>query len=77
MGMTITEIVMLRQLYAQAQLTELRGDGEVEIRWIAIPEEYTPPVGTGEYFDETSMRGLSAEGQRLGADPGSWTATSP
>ena len=77
MSMGAAEIVAIRQLYALAEITKLRGDGDVEVRWIALPEDFKVPDGGGEFFDQAAMRGMSEEGQRLGADPTSWMTTSP
>lgn len=65
----------LRHLYALAELSELRGDGRIEVRWVAIPQSWRPPVGG--YFVNESMNALADEGMRLGADPQSWKLLPP
>ena len=72
-----TEVIALRGLFAMADITRMRGDGEVEVRWIAIPEGFVEPGSTKKLFDKATMRALSDEGKRLGGDPGSWNTTSP
>lgn len=70
------QVVSLRQLYAMAELNELRGLGQVEVRWIAINE----PLKDGVFpkvFDNKEMRRLSNLGERLGRDQNSWNLTSP
>ena len=70
------QVVSLRQLYAIAELNELRGLGQVEVRWIAINE----PLEDGVFpkiFDNHEMRRLSDLGERLGRDPNSWNVVSP
>ena len=70
------QVVSLRQLYAIAGLNELRGLGQVEVRWIAINE----PLEDGVFpkiFDNHEMRRLSDLGERLGRDPNSWNVVSP
>ena len=69
------EAIALRHLYALAEATKLRGDGDVEVRWVAIPQTWRPP--NDQFFDEATMRQLSDEGRRLGADPKSWNTTAP
>ena len=69
------EAIALRHLYALAEATRLRGDGEVEVRWVAVPPTWKPL--DDEPFDGATMRALSDEGQRLGADPASWKTTAP
>ena len=68
-------VVALRHLYAMAEVTRLRGDGEVEVRWAAIPNSWKPPVEG--IFKQETMRSLSDLGMTLGKDPSSWHAESP
>lgn len=70
------EVMALRELYAQAELTRLRGHGEVEVRWIAI-EESLPTSAFPDIFEESQMRALSDLGRRVGTDPNSWNTESP
>jgi hypothetical protein len=70
-----SEAIALRHLYALAEATRLRGDGDVEVRWVAIPPSWKPL--NDERFDQATMRDLSDEGMRLGADPNSWNTTPP
>ena len=68
-------MIALRHLYAIAEATKLRGGGEVEVRWVAVPQTWkTTKVG---YFDKEKMRELSDEGRRLGADPQAWMTKAP
>lgn len=69
------EAIALRHLYALAEATKLRGDGEVEVRWVAVPQTWRPL--NDQFFDEATMRQLSDEGRRLGADPKSWNTKAP
>jgi hypothetical protein len=69
------EAIALRHLYALAEATRLRGDGDVEVRWVAIPRSWKPL--NDEHFDQATMRNLSDEGMRLGADPNSWHTSPP
>lgn len=69
------EAIALRHLYTIAEATKLRGDGDVEVRWIAIPQTWKPP--NDRPFDKETMRLLSDEGRRLGADPDSWMTKAP
>lgn len=67
--------VALRHLYAMAEITKLRGDGDVEVRWTAIPNTWKAPVEG--IFKEETMRSLSDLGMKLGKDPSSWHAEAP
>jgi hypothetical protein len=69
------EAIALRHLYALAEATTLRGDGDVEVRWVAVPQTWTPLNDAP--FDAETMRLLSDEGRRLGADPGAWMTKAP
>jgi predicted patatin/cPLA2 family phospholipase len=67
--------VALRHLYAMAEVTRLRGDGETEVRWVAIPNSWKAPVEG--IFKEPTMRSLSDLGRAMGRDPASWKTESP
>ena len=73
---TSGEITSLRHLYALAEITRLRGDGEVEVRWIAAEKELAAP-NPMNMFDARTMQALSDEGRRLGADPSAWKTVAP
>ena len=75
MSVRSAEAIALRHLYALAESTKLRGDGDVEVRWIAIPQTWEPL--SEEQFDQATMRNLSDLGRRLGADPNSWMTEAP
>ena len=68
-------VVALRHLYAMAEVTRLRGDGEVEVRWTAIPNAWKQPV-EGIFKAET-MQSLSDLGRAAGRDPASWHTEAP
>jgi hypothetical protein len=74
-GVRSAEAIALRHLYALAELTKLRGDGDVEVRWVAVPPAWKPL--NDRPFDKATMRQLSDEGRRLGADPNSWNTKAP
>jgi hypothetical protein len=44
------EAIALRHLYALAEATKLRGDGDVEVRWVAVPQTWRP--FNDQFFDE-------------------------
>jgi hypothetical protein len=45
------------------------------VRWVAVPQTWKPL--NDQRFDKETMRQLSAEGRRLGADPNSWKTKAP
>ena len=67
--------IALRHLYAMSEVNQLRGDGEIEVRWMAIPDSWKAPKEG--VFQEETMRSLSDLGMKVGADPASWMTESP
>jgi hypothetical protein len=65
----------LRHLYSHADSITQRGDGTIEVRWVAIPDDWRAPV-EGVFKTET-MRELADIGARMGADPKSWRSAPP
>jgi predicted acylesterase/phospholipase RssA len=49
--------------------------GEIEFRFVAIPDEWVPPV-KGD-FQKPTMQALVELGRKMGADPGSWRTFIP
>lgn len=68
-------LVALRHLYAMAEVVNLKGPGTMEVRLLAIPEDWRPPVEG--VFQKETMSSLAELGAKLGADPSSWRTTSP
>ena len=69
-------VVALRELYSIAELTQLRGLADVNVRWVAV-EEPLPDGNFPDIFNQHEMRRLSDLGKRLGRDPQSWNSSSP
>ena len=67
--------IALRHLYAMTEASELRGEGHVEVRWVAIPLSWKPPEEG--IFKEATMRSLSDLGYETGKNPASWMTESP
>jgi hypothetical protein len=67
--------IALRHLYAMTEASELRGEGHVEVRWVAIPNSWKPPEEG--IFKAATMRSLSDLGMQVGRDPASWQTESP
>lgn len=64
---TISEV---RWLAAEADFTNVKYGAEIEVRVLAIPDEWSPPV-EGD-FEKATMNSLADLGRRLGADHTSW-----
>lgn len=65
----------LRHLYSHADSVTQRGDGSIEVRWLAIPDDWRPKVDG--VFKKETMSELADIGARLGSDPKSWKTTAP
>ena len=74
-SMRAATTTMLRHLYAKAKLTKALNHGDVEVRWVAIPPNWKPL--NDAFFDQATMRNLSDQGKRVGADTNSWMTTAP
>jgi hypothetical protein len=75
MGTRAATLTAIRHLFAQAEIARLKHGGEVEVRVVAVPNDFVPPKA-GVFIKET-MNALADLGERMGADPASWQAESP
>ena len=76
MSVGSSEVGAPREPYALAELPRQRGQGEVEVRWVAIEK----PLGESVFstlFDRDQMRKLSDLGKKMGANPKVWNAQAP
>jgi predicted acylesterase/phospholipase RssA len=61
----------MRHLEANAELTRRKYGIDVEVRVIAVPDSWVPPAeGT---FKKEVMNALADLGEKMGADPASWS----
>lgn len=65
----------LRHLMAMAELSKLTGNGNIEVRWIAIPNSWDAPEPG--IFKEATMRSLSDLGRKMGGDLSNWHSEAP
>jgi predicted acylesterase/phospholipase RssA len=61
----------IRHLFAMAEISELKRKADVEVRVVSIPPDWSPPV-PGVFKKET-MNSLADLGEKMGADPASWS----
>jgi len=61
----------VRHLFAMAEISRLKRKADVEVRVVSIPGDWSPPV-PGIFIKET-MNNLSDLGEKMGADPASWS----
>ena len=65
----------MRHLFAMAQIAKLRHDVDIEVRVLAVPDEWVPPR-PGTFVAEV-MNELADLGEKMGADPASWRTDPP
>ena len=65
----------VRHLYAMAEISRLKRKAEVDVRIVSIPGDWFPPV-PGIFIKE-SMNNLADLGEKMGADPSSWSNDPP
>jgi hypothetical protein len=75
MGTRAATVTAIRHLFTQADIAQLKRGGEVEVRVVAVPNDFVPPKA-GVFIKET-MNALADLGERLGADPASWRTEAP
>ncbi len=64
-------VAEMRWLSTQADFTNTAYGTDIEVRSVAIPDDWRPPV-EGD-FQKPTMESLSNLGRQLGANPASWT----
>jgi predicted acylesterase/phospholipase RssA len=75
MGTRAATVTAIRHLFTQAEVAELKRGGEVEVRVVAVPNDFVPPK-PGVFIKET-MNALADLGEHMGADPASWRTEAP
>jgi Patatin-like phospholipase len=65
----------VRHLFAMAEISKLKRKADVEVRVVSIPGDWFPPVA-GTFIKET-MNNLADLGEKMGADPSSWSTEPP
>ena len=65
----------LRHLFAAAEVARLKYKTDIEVRLMAVPEDYVPSK-PGTFVKEV-MNELADLGERMGADPASWITEAP
>ena len=65
----------MRHLYAMAEIAKLKHNVELEVRVMAVPDEWVPPK-PGTFVAEV-MNNLADLGEKMGANPASWRTEPP
>jgi hypothetical protein len=61
--------------FALAAVSRLEYGADFEVRYISVPDDWTPPKP--DVFDKEVMNALVDMGERMGADPASWRTDPP
>jgi predicted acylesterase/phospholipase RssA len=64
-------VAQVRWLTAQSDYVNATLNTDIQVRVVAIPDEWRPPVKGA--FQKETMNSLADLGRKLGADPASWT----
>jgi Patatin-like phospholipase len=75
MGTRAATVTAIRHLFTQAEIAQLKRGGDVEVRVVAVPNDFVPPKA-GVFMKET-MNALADLGKSMGADPSSWRTEAP
>jgi len=65
----------MRHLFAMAEIAKLQRNVEIEVRVMAVPDEWVPPK-PGTFVAEV-MNNLADVGEKMGANPASWLTEAP
>ena len=65
----------MRHLFAMAEIASLKHSGEMQVRVMAVPDEWVPPK-PGTFVTEV-MNNLADLGEQMGADPTKWRTQPP
>jgi hypothetical protein len=75
MGTQTSTLNSIRHLYAKAEIERLKHKADVQVRLIAVPDDWVPPK-PGTFVKEV-MNELADLGERMGADAASWRTEAP
>jgi hypothetical protein len=75
MGTRAATLTSMRHLHAQAEISRLKRGATVEVRFVAVPNDWVPPQ-PGVFIKET-MNNMADLGEKMGADPSSWSSEPP
>lgn len=75
MGTRAATLTSMRHLHAQAEISRLKRGADIEVRFVAVPNDWVPPQ-PGVFIKET-MNNMADLGEKMGADPLSWSSEPP
>ena len=65
----------MRQLFLMAEVARMKRNADVEVRIVAIPDEWRAPKPAP--FHKATMNSLADLGEKMGADSKSWIMEAP
>ena len=65
----------IRHLFALAAIARLQSRSDIQVRYIAVPDDWVPPKPG--LFEKETMNALADMGERMGADLANWQSGSP
>jgi hypothetical protein len=74
-GTRAATVNAMRLLFARAEIARLKHHADVQVRFVAVPDNWQPP--NDKTFDKDTMNALADLGEKLGADPSSWQTDPP
>jgi predicted acylesterase/phospholipase RssA len=75
MGTRAATLTSMRHLFAQAAISRLMRGATIDVRIVAVPDDFVPPKpGT---FDKDTMNALADLGEKMGTEPSSWRTEAP
>ena len=75
MGTRAATITSMRHLFAQAVISRLMRGATIEVRIVAVPDDFVPPKpGT---FEQDTMNALADLGEKMGEQASSWRTEAP
>jgi hypothetical protein len=72
MGTRAATLTSMRHLHAMSEVSRIKRKTDIEVRIVSVPGDWKPPV-PGVFIKE-SMNNLADLGEKMGADPKSWTS---
>jgi predicted acylesterase/phospholipase RssA len=75
MGTRSATLTSMRHLFAQATISRLMRGATIDVRIVAVPDDFVPPKpGT---FDKDTMNALADLGEKMGEAASSWRTEAP
>ena len=74
-GGVLPGLTIMRHLFAQAAISRLMRGATIDVRIVAVPDDFVPPKPST--FDKDTMNALADLGEKMGEDASSWRTEAP